>query len=297
MINRIGILVKQNRIYSYENQSFRQEAKKLKINLDFLVIEKFNIKINNQENIIMYDNQDMKNFDFIINRIGSAITEKDACIVDLLALYYPVINSGSTALLLKNKFKTLLKLQNYNIPIIPTQINNDKRNYKLLDSEFPIIYKANSGSIGKGIYKINSAEELKNIVELTNLIGNDFFYLTQDFIDDFVGVDIRIIVFLGQIVGIMQRKAGDGDFKANFSIHGNVEKIEVTKQLEALALQICDILECDLAGIDLIPTNHGYLVCEVNSSPGFKGMDIALNSSVANKLLFLGMQKYKKNDQ
>lgn len=295
MMPRIGILIKKIRLNTYENQSFRQEAYKLKWNLDFLFIEDFTTRINTNQVDIYYQDALLKEYDFIINRVGSSVSVKDACIIDTIAKKYHVVNNGSCGLFLKNKYQVLLQLQERGIPIIPTTISGSNANLHSIinNMEFPIVFKSNTGSIGKGIYLVDDDKALSNMQDLSQLIAKDYTYILQDFMDDEVGVDVRVIVYFGEVICAMQRSSNDGDFKANYSIHNQAKLIELDDETKNMCQQITKILNCELAGIDLLPTKNGYVVCEVNSAPGFKGMDSVQSFLMANKLLYLGYKHYE----
>ena len=160
----IGVIIKNKDFNNYENIKFREEAKKLKINLELLNIENFSVKID-QEVKVLYQGIELKKYDCLINRLGSGCNRKYGNIIDTISYKYKVINNGEVANLLKDKFKTLLKLQQNDIPIIPTMIS--QKNYDLgeikKNLELPIIKKSNVGTIGKGIYKVDSEQNLIDI--------------------------------------------------------------------------------------------------------------------------------------
>lgn len=296
-MSKVGIIIKRKRLSSYENMSLRKEAEKLNLNLDFVFIEDVSVKLTNNGIKIYYQGYEMPKYTFMLNRIGSSTTIRDANLLDSINCVYPVINTGSMSMLLKDKYQTALRLQRAGIKIIPSFIHERPFNIDTINRvmSYPIINKGNTGSLGKGIYKMDNEQEVKNLLELSHLVAKDYFYILQDFISEANGEDIRVIVYLDQVICAMKRLSVDGDFKANFSLHQQAEKVEITPELEALCLQVYHTLGCNLAGIDLIKSKDGYLVCEVNSSPGFCGMDSVQDFKMANKLLYLGLQKFKND--
>ena len=93
-MKRIGIIIKRKRLNSYENTAFRKEAGKLGINLDFIFIEDVSVKVTNEGVKIYYLSQTFNDYDFIFNRLGSGITNKESCIVDAISCVYKVYNNG-----------------------------------------------------------------------------------------------------------------------------------------------------------------------------------------------------------
>ena len=283
----IGMIIKNKDLNNYENIKFREEAKKLKINLELLNIEEFSVKID-QKIKILYQGQELKNFDCLVNRLGSGCSRKYGNIIDTISYNYRVINNGEIANLLKDKYKTLLKLQQNDIPIIPTMIS--QKNYNLVEIknnlELPIIKKSNVGTIGKGIYKVDNEQNLIDMLDFADLLDKKYFYILQEYIGHKPGEDIRIIMYKDKLIGAIKRKAKD-DFKANYTIHQQGESYEVSDKVLKLAQKIMKVLKCDIAGIDLLETKDGFVVCEVNSAPGFVGMDnLNPGLNTANKILY-----------
>ena len=279
---KIGIIIKNINLNNYENTEFKKVAQKEKYNLDLLNIEDFDIKLTNEKIIINYSGKPLKDYDLILNRLGSGTIIKYSNILDSIeASGIRVINNGTTSMLLKDKYLTALKLHQNGINIIPSLINQgDINNNNLI--EYPVIHKSNSGSIGKGIYKLDDIKQLQDIIDLSTLLDKNYFYILQDFIDFKYGQDIRVIMVGQKIIGAMKRISTGDDFKANYTIHNNAIKFEVDDQLLMLCQKIVDTLNCEIAGIDLLETEKGYVVCEVNSAPGFNGMDVVnpgLNSA------------------
>lgn len=296
MNKKIGVIVKKKRLSSYENSSLRKEAQKLNYNLDFIFVEDLAVKLTNQGIKIYYQGYELGEYIFFLNRLGSSTSVRDANLLETINCVTPVINDGSTSFLLKDKYQTALRLQQAGIKVIPTMINERIFDINTINKlmEYPIINKSNTGSLGKGIYKLENDHETKNILQLSHLVAKDYFYILQDFIKEANGEDIRVIVYLGEVLCAMKRSSVEGDFKANFSLHQQAQKVEVTDEIKDIALKVVDTLGCSFAGIDLMQSKEGYVVCEVNSAPGFMGMDSVQDFSLANKILYLGNQKFNK---
>lgn len=120
------------------------------------------------------------------------------------------------------------------------------------------------------------------LIQVTNPSAN---IILQEFIHPSHGRDLRVLTVGGRVISAMQRIAAHGNFKANFSLGGTVEKFELSNELEWLVLEITRILQLDVAGIDLLFDENGFKICEVNSSPGFEGMELACSNNVAAEIL------------
>ena len=121
---------------------------------------------------------------------------------------------------------------------------------------------------------------------------NDRFnIILQEFVSDSHGKDIRVVVVGGRVIGAMKRESKDGDFRANITRGGGAKPVEVDEQMEYLALESTKLLNLDIGGVDLLYDNGGYKICEVNSSPGFYGMEKYTDIKVSEEIV--SYVKYK----
>jgi len=116
--------------------------------------------------------------------------------------------------------------------------------------------------------------------------------LVQEYIEESHGKDIRALVVGGKVVACMRRRANGDEFRSNFHLGGSVEKVEIDPDFEKIAIKAARILGLEIAGVDLLESERGALVLEVNSSPGLEGIEKASQVNVAgavserlNKLL------------
>ena len=116
--------------------------------------------------------------------------------------------------------------------------------------------------------------------------------LVQEYIEESHGKDIRALVVGGKVVACMRRRANGDEFRSNFHLGGSVEKVEIDPDFEKIAIEAARILGLEIAGVDLLESERGALVLEVNSSPGLEGIEKASQVNVAgavserlNKLL------------
>ena len=115
---------------------------------------------------------------------------------------------------------------------------------------------------------------------------NDRFnIILQEFVEDSHGKDLRIIVVGGKVIGAMKRESVDGDFRANVTRGGGPKPVELDEQMEYLALESTKILGLDIGGVDLLYDGDSYKICEVNSSPGFNGMEKYTEIRVAEQIV------------
>ena len=149
---------------------------------------------------------------------------------------------------------------------------------------FPVIVKTLSGSQGSGVFlceKKSTFTDLMQLIEATNKTAN---IILQEFVSESRGIDLRVLTLGGRVVACMKRIAADGEFKANFSTGGSVEQFDVTPEIEWLATQTSQLLNLDMAGIDLLFAGDHYKICEANSSPGFQGIESCCDIDVPSDI-------------
>ena len=115
--------------------------------------------------------------------------------------------------------------------------------------------------------------------------------LVQEYIEESHGKDIRALVVGGKVVACMRRRANGDEFRSNFHLGGSVEKVEIDEDFEKIAIKAARILGLEIAGVDLLESERGALVLEVNSSPGLEGIEkaskINVAGAVSNRLNYL----------
>jgi len=199
-----------------------------------------------------------------------------------------VINPSSSVELAKDKLATIQILNSNNIPIPKTMLAKFPIEIKQVEKEFdyPFVLKKVSGTQGKGIFLI---EKKAHMEDITELIQHSKDYrsdlIIQEFIKPSKGRDIRVIIIGGKPIGAMLRTAPRGRFKSNFSAGGKVENFELNKNIEWIAIESTRILGLDVSGVDILFNGDKYIICEVNSSPGFEGFEKATGINIAENIL------------
>lgn len=142
---------------------------------------------------------------------------------------------------------------------------------------FPMVVKTSYGSFGKGVYLVHGMPELQAISEKLLYVP----HLYQQFAEGCKGQDIRIIVIGGKAVGGIMRQAEQGEFRSNVELGGKAVKIEPPPKYVSLAEKAAQALELDYCGVDLLETEKGPIVCEVNSNAFFEGFETATGLNIA----------------
>lgn len=272
----------------YEVKRLVEGAKKHNIDLKVISPEQIDIIVTREDRkSILIDNVPSSLPDFILPRMGAGTTYFALAVIrhlERLGVYS--VNSSHSIDTVKDKLFTLQILAESNLPIPKTILVKFPIDAKIVEQQlkFPVIVKTLSGSQGSGVFlstDSNTFNDLMQLIQATNKTAN---IVIQEFITTSRGKDLRVLTVGGRVVSAMVRTAKDGSFKANYSLGGGVEKYEITQEIEWLVLEISRILNLDIAGVDLLFDENGFKICEVNSSPGFEGMEKCCDIDIADEI-------------
>lgn len=145
---------------------------------------------------------------------------------------------------------------------------------------WPLVIKEGCGSFGQQVYLANNAQEARGILE--KAAGKPLLF--QRFIKESAGTDLRLYMVGGQCIAAMRRR-NDTDFRANIRIGGHGEGYTPTREETSLAAQACQALGLDFAGVDLLQTENGPVICEVNSNAHFTALSALTKTDIAGAIL------------
>lgn len=231
---------------------------------------------------------DPKRYDIIVVRPGFNLDPSiNASIIKQfqLAGFY-VMNGYVGVFRAKNKIRTLQMLDHFGVPVPKTLVVRDPQLLEEASEEFkfPVIIKVIYGTHGRGVFIAESKRSLKPIVEY--LIAKEKGPVSlQEYISEAKGCDIRAFVLGKKVVAAMQRSAKSGEFRANFHKGGTVGCVELSKEEKAIAIKAAQVMGLDISGVDILRTNKGPKVIEVNSNPGIEGISKGSGIDVAEKIV------------
>lgn len=213
----------------------------------------------------------------------------------------PTFNKSNAINLTDSKILTALELIKHNVPIPKTifapkvfeNIGYTNLSFIKTASEqlkFPMIIKEEYGSFGEQVYLANNLVEAEEIVK--NKIKNKQF-LMQQYINESSGKDLRINMVGGKIISSMLR-INKNDFRSNIAIGGSAENYVLNTEEKLLAKKVSKIFNLDFCGIDILLSNNGPLVCEVNSNLHFKGANQLTGINLADKICDHVLKKINK---
>jgi ribosomal protein S6--L-glutamate ligase len=147
----------------------------------------------------------------------------------------------------------------------------------------PCVIKLLEGTQGIGVILAENHKAAKSVIEA--FLKLDAAMLVQEFIKEAKGADIRVFVVDGQIVGAMKRQAKEGEFRSNLHRGGTATLIKLSPEERATALKAVKKLGLGIAGVDMLQSERGPLIMEVNSSPGLEGIERATGVDIADKII------------
>ncbi len=266
-----------------------KEAEELGIEMSVHSPEQFELIVSRSgKRSVLIDDVVTELPDFVLPRMGSGTGYFALAVLRQLEnLNIYTCNSSRTIEVVKDKLQIHQLLAQSNLPTPKTMLLKFPIDIKIVKREigFPLIIKNITGTEGRGIYLCDSPEKFQDIMELMYSYNKNMNIIIQEYVGHRRGEDLRVFVMGGKVVACMRRIAKDGGFKANFSLGATVEEYKIDSEIEHLALETAKLLKLDVTGIDILFDETGYKVLEANSSPGFKGLELATKKNIAREIL------------
>ncbi|MFM2220383.1 MAG: ribosomal protein S6--L-glutamate ligase [Verrucomicrobiota bacterium] len=147
----------------------------------------------------------------------------------------------------------------------------------------PLVVKLLQGTQGMGVVLAETKKAAESVIEAFKEVRADI--LVQEYIAESKGADIRCIVLGNKVIAAMERQGMDGEFRSNLHRGGKAKKISITAEERRTAIKAAKVMGLNLAGVDLLRSNRGPLVIEVNSSPGLEGIENATHKNCADAII------------
>jgi ribosomal protein S6--L-glutamate ligase len=283
---KIGILASNPELYS--TQRIMEAGRARGHDIEFLNIKQCYMKLNADTPEVHYRGGRMLgDFDAVIPRIRPSVTFYGCALTrhfESLGVY--ALNGSLPISQSRDKLFSLQLLQQSGLDI-PTSgfASSPVDTNDLIDmvGGAPLIVKLLEGSQGRGVVLAETRKAAESVINaFTSLKAN---LLVQEFVKEAQGKDLRCFVIDGKVVASIERAAAPGEFRANIHQGGTAQVVKVTKEEKYLALKATKVMGLDVAGVDIIRSNKGPLLLEVNSSPGLEGIETATDKDIASLLI------------
>ena len=226
-------------------------------------------------------------YDAVIPRIGASVTFYGMAVLRQFEMMgvYPLNESVGIGRS-RDKLRSLQLLAREGIGLPVTAFAHDT---KMTDEVLkiaggtPVVIKLLEGTQGVGVVLGETPRSAKSVIEAFR--GAKVNILVQEFIKEAGSTDIRALVVGGKVVAAMQRTGAEGDFRSNLHRGGSAKSIKITAEERSTALRSARAMGLNVCGVDMLRSNHGPVVMEVNSSPGLEGVENATGIDVAGKII------------
>ncbi|WP_120505284.1 30S ribosomal protein S6--L-glutamate ligase [Sulfitobacter mediterraneus] len=235
---------------------------------------------------VHYDGKRLPRYDAVIPRIGASITPYGTAVIrqfETIGTYCVNGSAGITASRDKLHAHQVLASKKIGMPTTAFAASpKDTSNLMGLVGTAPLIVKLLESTQGKGVVLAETKKAAESVIDAFRGLKANF--LVQDFVKEAAGEDIRCLVIAGKVVAAMKRTGADGDFRSNLHRGGSAKVVRISKEERETAVRAARAFGLGKAGVDLLRSESGPKVLEVNSSPGFEGIETATSKDIVGKL-------------
>ena len=246
-----------------------------------------NIEIEQKGPALFYGEDYLTGFDAVIPRIGASVTFFGTAVVRQFEMMNVFTTVNSRGIIhSRDKLRCLQVLSKEGIGLPKTVFTNYSKNVThVVESAggAPVVLKLLEGTQGLGVVLAENMNAAQSVLEAFN--GLKARVIVQEFIREAKGADIRAFVVDGEVVGAMKRQGKPGEFRSNLHRGGSSQMIELTVEEKYTAILAAKAVGLGIAGVDMLQSERGPLVLEVNSSPGLEGIEKTTKEDIAGKII------------
>lgn len=282
---KIALLCRSPQLYSH--QRIMAAARERGHQIDPINHIRCTIDIASHRPKVHYQGRALEGYDAVVPRIGASVTFFGTAVVrqfEMMRVY--CVNESVAISRSRDKLRSLQLLSRKGIGLPVTVFAHRTSNAEeivALAGGAPVVIKLLEGTQGIGVVLGETPNAAKSIIQAFG--GANANILVQEYIAEAHGEDIRCIVIGDRVVASMKRRGREGDFRSNLHRGGSAKPVKVTPQERATAIAAARAMGLNVCGVDMLRSNHGPVVMEVNSSPGLEGVETATGVDVAGKII------------
>jgi ribosomal protein S6--L-glutamate ligase len=282
---KIAMMARNPNLYSHKR--LVEAAQQRGHSMDIINTLQCYMNITSHRPELRYKGEKLTGYDAVIPRIGASVTFYGLAVLRQFEMMgvYP-LNESVAIGRSRDKLRSLQLLARDGIGLPVTGFANSA---KFADDVIkvaggaPVIIKLLEGTQGIGVVLGETHNSAKSVVEAFG--GAKINILVQEFIKEAGGMDIRCLVVGDKVVAAMKRQGAEGDFRSNLHRGGSADTIKITPEERSTAVRSAKAMGLNACGVDLLRSNHGSVVMEVNSSPGLEGVEKATGIDIAGKMI------------
>ncbi len=236
---------------------------------------------------IHYRGEELEEFDAVIPRIGASVTFYGTAVLrqfEMMGVY--TLNESVAITRSRDKLRSLQLLSRKGIGLPITGFAHspdDIPDLIRMVGGAPLVIKLLEGTQGIGVVLAETEKAAESVIQA--FMGLKANIMVQEYIQEAGGADIRCFIVGDKVIAAMKRQAGPGEFRSNLHRGGSAELIKITPQERATATRAAKAMGLNVCGVDLLRSNHGPVVMEVNSSPGLEGIEAATGKDIAGQII------------
>ena len=282
---RIILLARNPKLYSHRRliEAARLRGHEIEV-VDTLRVY---VNISSKKPAVRYRGRDLEGFDAVIPRIGASITAFGTAVLRQFEVMgvYP-LNESVAISRSRDKLRSLQLMSRKGIGLPVTCFAHKTGQAEDIINQVggaPVVIKVLEGTQGIGVVLGETENAAKSMIQAFGGLNADI--LVQEFIKEAKGEDIRALVIGNRVVAAMKRTGAEGDFRSNLHRGGQASQIKITPGERATAVKAAKVLGLNVAGVDMLRSNRGPVVMEVNSSPGLEGIEKATGKDIAGMII------------
>ncbi|MGH9138685.1 MAG: 30S ribosomal protein S6--L-glutamate ligase [Acidimicrobiales bacterium] len=282
---KIAILSRDAALYSTSRlkEAAEQRGHEVRV-VDYL---RCYLNITSRRPKILFQGQELEGFDAIIPRIGATHTFYGTAVVRQFEMMGTFSANESTAIIRsRDKLRSMQLLARSGIGLPVTAMAHSTKDIDgLLETVggAPVVVKLLEGTQGVGVVLAETKKAAESVIAAFRQL--DANILVQEYIKEAGGSDIRALVVGNRVVASIERRGAAGDFRSNLHRGGSATKIRLAPEERSIAVRAARVMGLNVSGVDILRSNHGPVVLEVNSSPGLEGVEGATSVDVAGKIV------------
>ncbi len=271
---------------NYSTKRLKEEARLRGHNVRIVNYAQCYVTLEQNNPVVRYEGEEIKNIDVIIPRIASSLTKYGSSIVRQFEMQNVFTTTSSIALVRsRDKLRSVQLMAKAGVGIPKTVFARETADPQDVIGQCggtPVIIKVARGTHGRGVVLAETKKAAEAVMQAFYVEGVNF--LVQEFIKESAGTDIRAFVVNGKVVASMQRQSLDDDFRSNIHQGGEGRAVKLTDEEKKTAQRAAKAMGLPICGVDMMRSDRGPLVLEVNASPGF-AIEKVTGRNVAGKII------------